>query len=73
MTSADSIRGSKGVVLDAILTSVSLKVALVGAVLAALGLVIRDGVIPAFMVIWGTAFFLGGVLVYAAIWVKKPD
>lgn len=73
MAQADRSGLSKDDVVTAILNSVSLKVAVIGALLALVGLVLQDGVVPAFMVIWGTAFFLTGVLVYLVIWFKKPN
>lgn len=50
----------------------ALKLAVAGIVLASLGIVLQEGTVPAFMVIWGTAFFLIGTGSYAVIRFNSP-
>lgn len=68
MVNSSGASDSTSVMRAAISDSLSLKVAIAGLVLIALGVLIQDGAIPAFMVIWGTAFFVLGLLSYTVIW-----
>lgn len=52
--------------------SMTLKLAVAGIILASLGIVFQEGAVPAFMVIWGTAFFLIGTGSYAVIRFNSP-
>ncbi|SDR04464.1 hypothetical protein [Natronobacterium texcoconense] len=52
---------------ETVLDSLSLKLAVTGLAMTAVGFVVHDGVIPAFMVIWGLALLVIGSVSYAAI------
>lgn len=71
MVTSSGTRDAASTTVRTISDSLSLKLALVGIVLVILGLLVQDGAIPAFMVIWGTAFFLMGAVSYIIIRVNS--
>lgn len=55
-------------ILDTLVYSTSLKIALFGALLTLLGVILQTGIWAALLVVWGSTMLLLGIMIYTIIW-----